>query len=289
MQIITDFAIPAAVFFLMWVVGLGLSARDFGRLAQRPITTILGAVGPLIVLPLVAGFVILALRPAEPIVAGLILVAAAPGAPISNLLVYLGRGNTALSVTLTALSNSFCILTFPPLVAVGFRLYLSDRVDTGIPVLLMIQQLLLLMLVPIIIGMLIRYKRLDFAERHRRSLRRASFVIIAGIVTFIIVSQRGLFTAHLASAAVVAAILVMSGMAIGLTVGRIIGAPLPDRLALLVEFSSRNTAIAIVIAATTLGRLDYALFIVAYFVVEVTLVMGILGILSLRFGAPSEA
>jgi BASS family bile acid:Na+ symporter len=288
MQIVTNMAIPAAVFFLMLVVGLGLSPEDFRRLRHYPITTVVGAVGPLLVLPLVAAIIILALRPAESITAGLILVAAAPGAPISNVLVHLGQGNTALSVTLTALSNSFGILTFPLLATAGFSIWLGDRPNTGIPMLLMIQQLVLLMLVPISIGMVVRRLHTGLAERYRAMLKRASLAVIAVIILFIIANQRELFATHLASAAAVATLLVVSGMAIGSTLGRIIGAPPPDRLAFLIEFSSRNTAIAIVVAATTLGRLDYALFIVAYFIAELAIVMGVLGTLRLRSNTSSE-
>ncbi len=288
MQIATNLAIPAAVFFLMLVVGLGLSPEDFRRLRHHPITTVVGAVGPLLVLPLVAAIIILALRPAESITAGLILVAAAPGAPISNVLVHLGQGNTALSVTLTALSNSFGVLTFPLLATAGFSIWLGDRANTGIPVSLMIQQLVLLMLVPISIGMVVRRLHTGLAERYRAMLKRASLAVIAVIILFIIANQRELFATHLASAAAVATLLVVSGMAIGSTLGRIIGAPPPDRLAFLIEFSSRNTAIAIVVAATTLGRLDYALFIVAYFIVELAIVMGVLGTLRLRSNTSSE-
>ena len=145
--------------------------------------------------------------------------------------------------------------------------------------LLMIQQLVLLMLVPISIGMVVRRLHTGLAERYRAMLKRASFAVIAVIILFIIANQRELFATHLASAAAVATLLVVSGMAIGSTLGRIIGAPPPDRLAFLIEFSSRNTAIAIVVAASILGRLDYALFVVAYFIVELAMVLGVLGVM----------
>ena len=66
--------------------------------------------------------------------------------------------------------------------------------------------------------------------------------------------------------------------------GRIIGASVPDRLAYMVEFGLRNTAVSIVVAATTLGRLDYAVFVVAYFVVEMVIMLGLLGVV--RMASP---
>ena len=68
-------------------------------------------------------------------------------------------------------------------------------------------------------------------------------------------------------------------MAVGFSLAWLLRAPLPDRIAFLVEFSARNTAIAIVVAATTFGRLDYAMFIVAYFVVQIAITLGVLAVL----------
>ena len=279
MQAATSLLIPVAVVFLMWIVGLQLTPADFRRVAQYPRTAAVGTAGQLIVLPLIAGAAILTFRPAETVVAGMVLIAAAPGAPISNLLVYLARGNIALSVTLTAITNTIGILTFPLLTVAGFRLYLLEGPGTGVPVGTMIQQLLLLMLLPIALGMIARAWRPKFVELHRVSLKRASLLVVAGVVAFIVYDQRATFTVNLGSAAYISALFTIGAMAIGYAAGWLLGAPPPDRIALLIEFPARNTAIAIVVAATTLRRLDYAVFIVAYFAVEMAIMLGVVALL----------
>jgi BASS family bile acid:Na+ symporter len=282
MQAVTSFVIPGAVIFLMWVVGLQLSPVDFRRVAQSPRTVAVGTLGQFVVLPAIAGVAILALRPAEAIAVGVILIAAAPGAPMSNLLVYLARGNIALSVTFTALTNTIGIITFPLVTAAGVRLFLGERAGVEIPLGTMMVQLLLLMLLPIAVGMVVRARGPAFVERHRATLKRASLLIVAAIVMFIAYDQRGAFAVHLASAAGLSAFFTPSAMLIGFATGWLLGAALPDRITLAVEFPVRNTALAIVVAATTLGRLDYAVFIVAYFVVEMVIMMGVVGLLQLR-------
>ncbi len=279
MQTVTSLVIPFAVALLMWVVGLELSPRDFRRLAERPGTVAAATVGQIVALPLIAGVAIVTLRPAESIVAGLILIAAAPGAPISNLLVYLARGGIALSVTLTAITNTIGVLTYPLLAAVGFQLYIGERTELEIPVGTMIAQLALLVLLPIAVGMAVRARRPGFVERHRTSLKRASMFVVAAIVAFIVYDQGAAFATQLVSAAWFSAFLTVSAMAIGFATGWLLGTPFPDRVTLLVQFSARNTALAIVIAATTLGRLDYAMFIVAYFVVQMGITAAVLALL----------
>jgi BASS family bile acid:Na+ symporter len=285
MQVITTVAIPAAVFVLMLVVGLELTPADFRRVAQHPKSTVVGTLAPLVVFPLIAGAAILTLKPGEPIVAGIVLIAAAPGAPISNLLVYIGRGNTALSVTLTALGNTIGIATFPLLATGGLLLYLGEQADIGIPLGPMVQQLVVLMLVPIALGMFVRHRRPLLVAQHSTLLRRISLLMVVGIVTFVVIDQRSVFAQQFVSAIWLAALLTTATMAVGFSLGWLLRAPFPDRIAFLVEFSARNTAIAIVVAATTLGRLDYAMFIVAYFVVQIALTLGVLAALRLKGSA----
>jgi BASS family bile acid:Na+ symporter len=270
MPLITS-SIPFAVFYLMWVVGLELTPEDFHRLRQRPAATVLGTLGPLVAFPLVAGVVVLALRPAEAVTAGIILIASAPGAPISNLLVHLARGNIALSVTLTALASVLGILTFPLLTRGGFLLYMGKPATAGFPLGPMIGQLILLMVLPIVLGMATRHRWPGFVAARRAGLTRVSLPLVAVIVVAIVYDQRALAAEQIAPVVGIAASVTLTMMAIGWGLGIVARAPFPDRVAFLVEFSARNTALAVVVAATILGRLDYAVFVVGYFVVQIAL------------------
>jgi BASS family bile acid:Na+ symporter len=273
-------AIPPAVFFIMWVVGLELTPEDFRRLRQRPTITVVGTVGPLVAFPLVAGIAILVLRPAEAVTAGIILIASAPGAPISNLLVHLAGGNTALSVTLTALASVLGILTFPLLTRGGFLAHMGTRADAGFPLGPMIAQLVLLMALPIALGMVIRHWWPEFVAARRAGLTRVTLPLVALIVAGIVYDQRALFAEQIAGVVGIAALITLTMMAIGWGLGRVARAPFPDRIAYLVEFSARNIAIALMVATTTLGRLDCAVFLVAYFAVQMAVTAVVLTLLT---------
>jgi BASS family bile acid:Na+ symporter len=282
MDLITN-AIPPAVFYIMWVVGLELTPEDFRRLRRRPTITVAGTVGPLVAFPLVAGLAILALRPAEAVVAGIILIASAPGAPISNLLVHLARGNTALSVALTALASVLGIVTFPLLTQGGFLAYMGERADTGFPLGPMVAQLVLMVALPIGLGMVVRRRWPGFVAARRAGLTRLTLPLVVAIVVGIVYDQRALFVEQIVGVVGIAALITLAMMAIGWGVGSAVRAPYPDRVAFLVEFSARNSAIALMVASTTLGRLDYAVFLVAYFVVQMPVTAVVLTVLT-RWG-----
>lgn len=279
MEFATGTAIPAAVFFLMWIVGLELTTDDFRRVVRFPKAALWGTAGQLVAFPLLASGLIVLLRPDPVMTAGIVLIAAAPGGSISNLLTLLARGNVALSVSLTAVSNVIGVVTYPFLAMVGFAAFISRRAGVEIPVGPMMGQLVLLMVVPIGIGMLVRHRRPDFVDRRRTSLQRLSAVVVVCIVAFVALDQRAFFAEQFLPVAGVATLLTLAVMGTGWVLGKAIRAPLADRVSFLVEFSARNTAIAIVVAATALGRLDYAAFIVAYFVAQIVITLGVIGVL----------
>src|SRR5690606_40845998 len=97
----------------MTAVGMGLRIADFAGLRRAPLAFAIGllcmfAVFPLIAFALAAGF---ELEPA--LAVGLVLLAASPSGSTSTLFTHLARGDTALSLTLTAISKAVPVLTIP--------------------------------------------------------------------------------------------------------------------------------------------------------------------------------
>ena len=103
---ITQIFLPLSLAFIMFSVGLELTLADFKRVAVQPKDFAVGAACQVLVLPLVA-FALLSFWPIAPALAvGVMIIAACPGGVTSNLMTYLARGDTALSVSLTAIRYS---------------------------------------------------------------------------------------------------------------------------------------------------------------------------------------
>jgi BASS family bile acid:Na+ symporter len=278
MQSLTSLVIPVAVFVLMWIVGLDLTPADFRRIARYPTATLVGTAGQLACLPVVATLLILFLRPPPAIVGGVILIAGAPSGAISNLLTLLARGNAALSVTLTAVSNTLGVITYPLLAAGGFALFLKETVEVRVPIPTMMGQLVVLMVLPIGLGMLVRLRR-ESVYQYRAFFHRVSLLLVFGVVLAVVIDQRAVLVESVSGVAALAATLTISVMFVGLGLARLAGLPLVDGTAFVMEFSARNAAIALVVAVTTLGRPDYAMFIVAYFLVQMLVTVPVIALL----------
>jgi BASS family bile acid:Na+ symporter len=270
---IADVAIPALVWLLMLVVGLELTPGDFQRVLRYPRAVTVATLGQLLLLPAFAALLIWIQRPEPWVVAGMILLAASPGGAISNLYSYLGKGNVALSVTLTALSTVLALATMPALTAAGLALFLKGSHQVPVPVGSMIGQLALMMLFPLGLGMALRARRPAWVAAARGSLRVLSLIGIAGLVAMILLDQRDGLGAAMGAALPVALPFCVLTMMAGFVIGLLARLSARDRFTLLIEFSTRNLALVAIMGALVLGEVKLVLFATLFFLVELPLVL----------------
>lgn len=270
---ITGFAIPALVWFLMLVVGLELTPADFRRVLRYPRAVTVATLGQLLLLPACAALLIWAQQPEPWVVAGMVLLAASPGGAISNLYTYLGHGNLALSVTLTAISTALALATMPVFAAAGLALFLQASDQITVPVGRMVGQLLVMLLLPLGLGMALRLSRPMLVAAARKPLRLSSLIALACLVILILIDQRGDLWAAAGTAVPVALSFCILTMAAGFTIGALTRLSAVDRFTLLIEFSTRNLGMVAIIGALVLGQVKLVLFATLFFLVELPIVL----------------
>lgn len=138
--------------FFMLGMGATLEMTDFARIVRTPTTLLYGLGYLFLVMPLLA-VLISRLMGVEPgIGVGLILIALMPGGVVSKVFTYLGRGNVALSITLTAFGSFGSVITVP----LFLRLLASDYVppDFSVPLGLVVPDVSLYLLLPLTMGMI---------------------------------------------------------------------------------------------------------------------------------------
>jgi BASS family bile acid:Na+ symporter len=270
-----DVTVPVLVFLLMTIVGMELTAEDFRRVARRFRVVAAATAAQIVFWPL-AALVLLAALPLKPYVAaGLLLVAVCPSGGMANFYTYLGRGNLALSVTLTAVSCAAAVLSMPLLLA-AFRTRLDDPATLDVPVLRMIGQLLFLLILPTLVGMLVRRARPDLAARHGRPLLGLGLAALVALLAFVVAQEWQHLTADLAEIAL--SVILLTGVLLpaGWAAGWAGGLGAGDRFAVAMVLVVRNVGIATAVAVTVLGRTEFAVFATGYFLVQTPLLLAAL-------------
>ena len=267
-----DIVVPAMTFMMFVAVGLDLTVEDFIRVRQQPLVVITGLLTPPVLLPAIAVPIITLVDAPPELAAGLLLVSVCPIGGISNVFSYLARASPALSVTLTGMSCLGAIVTIP-LASRGLELLLDETLAFSAPTPVLVQQLVALLAVPVAIGMWIRHRWPAFASRYRPTVQRVAFGGVGVLVTFVVIDDPGGVGREWRTTIPVAALFVVCSFLAGWVVASLIGSDARDRFTIAAEFGTRNFGVAIAIAVTLLGRVEFARFAVMYFVTEVPLLL----------------
>ncbi|PHN01433.1 bile acid:sodium symporter family protein [Flavilitoribacter nigricans] len=179
------FLLNICLAFLLFGVALDLRLDHFREILKSPKSTIIGLSSQWILLPALTISLILIVQPPVSIALGMALVAACPGGNVSNYAVHLAGANAALSVTLTSISTLGAILLTPlyfswlSQLIPGSEAYAGTiQVDSG----QMLSTILQLILVPIVLGMGLRWRFPEFTAKIRRPVGILSMTIFLGFV-----------------------------------------------------------------------------------------------------------
>lgn len=270
LKTVVDAGVPVLVFFTMIVVGMELTVDDFRRVARQPRSIVAAIVGQFVLLPVVGWLLVRSLDLKPAISRGVLLVAACPSGTMANVYNYMGRGNVALSVTLTAVSCLVAVLTTPLSLAV---LQSQESMDFPVPFAVLAGQLLLLLVLPVLIGMGIRRRWPNITKRHGRTLLGFSIAALAALLGFIIVQEAEQFASALTDIAAAASLLTVLAFGAGWAANWASGAGTTDRFAVGMVFAVRNVGIATAIAVTVLGRVEFAVFATGYFLAQAPMLL----------------
>ena len=246
--------LPAALMLIMLGMGMSLTVADFRRVLSSPKASLVGVIMQLLSLPVVAYALATLLKLPGDLAVGLMLLAACPGGPTSNLITHLSKGDTALSVTLTAISSIVTVFTIPLVLSWSMDHFLGAAQVIALPFGKTLIQLLVVTLVPILIGMLIRARCPAFSHRMGKPVNAASLAFLLLIIVAAILKEKDL-GAQIAAAGPAAITLNLLGMTLGFVVAAAVGLPLAQRICIAVEVGIQNGTLALAIA---LGMLESA-------------------------------
>lgn len=174
-----------ALAVVMFGVALNITINDFKQLFKEPKLVLLGVLCQFILLPLASFLLVVLIKPQPSIALGMLMVAACPGGNISNFMTHLAKGNTALSVSLTAFATFLAMFMTP----FNFQFY-SGLYEPTAEILKTVQldgvalvKLVLLILgIPLVLGMMLRFKFSLTAIKLSKLLKPLSILVFAAIV-----------------------------------------------------------------------------------------------------------
>lgn len=248
-QTLIQIALPIAIIFIMAGVGLSLTFADFQRVAKQPKAFLVGAVGQMLVLPLIAVVVIALTGLTGELAIGLFILALCPGGATSNLYSYLAKADVGLSVSLTAVIGFITPFTIPLFAVWAISFYGSDSAQFDLPIISTWIKLMVVTVIPVLIGMGIRAKWVSFAKRSETYVSWFSISVLVFVVTSICVNLGSKMIDFAIATGPAVIILNISTMAMGYFAGRFLLHKESESRAITIEVGMQNGTLALLITS----------------------------------------
>ena len=263
MEIVTKVA-PVCLALLMLGLGMGLTIKDFSRVAKQPKDFVVGFVCQLILLPIIAFILIKILNTSAELALGVMIIAAAPGGVTSNVLTKFAKGDVALSVSLTAIISLISIFSVPFIVIKSADFFGIANIIKDISMISISLKMFFVVTIPIIIGMLIRKFATNFIINNTLVIQRFSVALFIFVFIAIYIEEWNKIVSFITRAGSVALALNIIMMIIGYYIAKIFISGVGLRRAISLECGLQNGTLAVVVATQIFDDIVYMVPTAAY-------------------------
>ena len=235
---------------VMFGIALDLRVDDFRVAFRSPKGLLLATVGHHLIFPAMTYGLIWLLQPMPSIALGMILVSSCPAGHLSNFLTHLSRGNTALSVSASAVSTALAIVMTP----INFNFWgnlhpiTHDLMHTiALDPLVMLKDIVILLGIPLVAGMWVAHKYPAFAKRAENPMKRFSMVVFAFFVVGALAANFQHFMQYIEFVVVVVLIHNALALGTGYTLSTLLGLSERDRRSVTFEMGIQNSGLGLIL------------------------------------------
>ena len=237
---------------VMFGMGLTMKLSDFAVVFARPRDVIIGCLAQFIVMPLLAFGLGKAFGLSNELLVGVILVGTCPGGTSSNVITYLSKGDTALSVGMTSINTLLAPFLTPALT------YLYLRTTVSVDVKSMFVSIIQVVIIPIGLGLMINKLFGRYTQKISDVLPTVSVTAICLIVAAVVSHNSGKI---LSTGLVIFAVVILHnllGYLCGYLIGVLFKMDLPRKKAVAIEIGMQNSGLATTLAGSAFPNLAMA-------------------------------
>ncbi|ODU28472.1 MAG: bile acid:sodium symporter [Pseudonocardia sp. SCN 72-51] len=245
--------LPVVLAVVMFGLGLSLTVADFARVLTAPRAVLVTLVCQMIVLPLIVFGLVVAFGIGPDLAIGMMVLVVSPGGATANVFSHLARADVALNVTVTAVNSVLAMITLPFVVVFSVRFFAGSEASIGLQLDKLVQ-VVAIVLVPVALGMLVRWRWPGFAERMERPVRIAAVVAVFLAIIAAILQQLDQFLDGLVAIGLLCLLVSVLSLTVGYTVPRLARIDHRQAVAAAMEIGIHNAVLAITVLVTVLDN-----------------------------------
>lgn len=252
MDILVNVVLPLSLAVIMFSLGIGLTLADFRRVVDRGWVFAIGALCQIVFIPVMAYLIITLFGLTGAIAAGIMLLALCPGGVTSNVVARLAGGDVALSVSLTALMSLTSIVTVPILIGWSVTHFMgADAPEVSVTSLAI--AMFLITMLPVTLGMLLRYSATPLADRLEPVLIKMASLLFVLIILAAIASNWALLVDNAGHFGLALLLLNLSTMLGGFLIALALGLTVAEQKTISIEVGIQNGTLGITLAPLIVG------------------------------------
>lgn len=241
--------LPISLFVILFSLGLALTLDDFRRVMVYPRGVAIGMANLVFISPLLAvGLALLFQLPPE-LAVGMVLLGASPGGTTANMLTHLAKGDTALSLTMTAISSVAAVFTVPILLDLSTSWFMNGEANYAIDMAPIVMKILLITLLPLSIGMIVRNRAARWSLHFEPLVKKIATLFFIVVVFVVLWSEQEHIFGNIASVGLAVLCLNVLAMAISYGSSKLAGLDGPQSTAISIELGVHNTTLAMAVGA----------------------------------------
>lgn len=253
--------------FIMFGVALDLRVEDFKRTLKTPKPALIGLACQFFLLPAFTYLLVLIVQPRPSIALGLFLVAACPGGNLSNFLTHFAKGNTPLSISMSAISTALAIIMTPLNTVLWASLYgpTKEIINSfSISPMDMFSSIFLMLGLPLVAGMFVRSRMPRFAARFNQLMMKLSIVIFIAFIVVMLANNFNVFIEHVGAVVIIVILHNTTAICIGYFASRLFKVAERDRRAIAIEVGIQNSGLGLVLIFTFFSGLGGMALVAAF-------------------------
>lgn len=253
-DLLTKVILPISLFCIMFGMGISLRPLDFKNIVKSPKVVAIGICAQMLLLPLIAFIIAIALKLPPEIAVGLIIIALAPGGATSNMFTYLSKGDVSLSITLTAIVSLIAPFSIPILAGLSMDYFMGSNTAFNLPIVKTIVQLLVITVIPVVLGMFVLSRWEILAKKIEPILKWLSILFLILIIVLIVLKNYANMTSYFSQAGLATLALNFTALIFGYRLSKLAKLSHPQAVTIGFEVGIQNGTLALVVAGTLIGN-----------------------------------
>ena len=243
---IIDVFLPLSLIFIMFTLGLGLTLSDFVNLFRKPKALFVGIINQMILLPITALIIVSLMGITKEIAVCMMILASCPGGVTSNMITKLAKGDTALSISYTAVISVLTIITLPIITGFSMGHFMGAEAPPMNLVSLGLTMFLITAL-PVGIGLIVRSKNRTFADSFEITATKISTILFIIIIIGALLSEWNTFINNLTALGPAIILLMVVMITIGYNSSNWLKMNGPQAVTVAIESGIQNATVGITI------------------------------------------